>query len=101
MEAKTLQNNKSRTAFLMAVARGRKWQRDIDEGKVRDIKELTEILSLDQSYVSRILRLAHLAPPLIKRVINGTIPENLCISRVRNSISNNWDDQLQEFRVEA
>ena len=61
MEAKTLQNNKSRTAFLMAVARGRKWQRDIDEGKVRDIKELTEILSLDQSYVSRILRLAHLA----------------------------------------
>ena len=72
MEAKTLQNNKSRTAFLMAVARGRKWQRDIDEGKVRDIKELTEILSLDQSYVSRILRLSHLAPPLIERVINGT-----------------------------
>ena len=56
MEAKTLQNNKSRTAFLMAVARGRKWQRDIDEGKVRDIKELTEILQLDHSYVSRILR---------------------------------------------
>ncbi len=93
--------DKSRTAFLMAVARGRKWQRDIDEGKVRDIKELTEILSLDQSYVSRILRLAHLAPPLIERVINGTIPENLCISRVRNTISNIWDDQLQEFRVEA
>ena len=93
--------DKSRTAFLMAVARGRKWQRDIDEGKVRDIKELTEILSLDQSYVSRILRLAHLAPPLIERVINGTIPENLCIRRVRNTISNIWDDQLQEFRVEA
>ena len=46
----------------MAVARGRKWQRDIDEGKVRDIKELTEILQLDHSYVSRVLRLAHLAP---------------------------------------
>ena len=93
--------DKSRTAFLMAVARGRKWQRDIDEGKVRDIKELTEILQLDHSYVSRVLRLAHLAPPLIERVINGTIPENLCISRVRNTISNNWDDQLQEFRIEA
>ncbi len=36
----------------MAVARGRKWQRDIDEGKVRDIKELTEILSLDQRATS-------------------------------------------------
>ena len=50
---------------LLAVARGRKWQRDIDEGKVRDIKELTEILQLDHSYVSRVLRLAHLAQPLI------------------------------------
>ena len=93
--------DKSKTAFLMAVARGRKWQQDIDEGKVRDIKELTEILNLDQSYVSHLLRLAHLAPPLIERVINGTIPENLCISRVRNTISNNWDGQLRGFRVEA
>ena len=101
MEAKTLQNNKSRTAFLMAVARGRKWQRDIDEGKVRDIKELTEILSLDQSYVSRILRLAHLAPPLIEKAINDRMPENLSVARLRKGMSNNWDDQMQEFRVEA
>jgi len=93
--------DKSRTAFLMAVARGRKWQRDIDDGKVRDIKELTEILCLDQSYVSRIQRLSHLAPPLIEKVIQGSMPGKLCISRVRNTISNIWDDQLQEFRVEA
>ena len=77
------------------------WQRDIDDGKVRDIKELTEILCLDQSYVGRILRLAHLAPPLIEKVINDRMPENLSVARLRKGISNNWDDQLQQFRVEA
>ena len=41
---------------MIAVSRGRKWQRDINEGKIRDIRELTEILRLDHSYVSRILR---------------------------------------------
>ena len=93
--------DKSRTAFLMAVARGRKWQRDIDKGKVRDIKELTEILQLDHSYVSRVLRLAHLAPPLIEKVINDRMPENMSVARLRKGMSNNWDDQLQEFRIEA
>lgn len=33
----------------MAVVRGRKWQHNLDEGKVRDIKELTEILATTKS----------------------------------------------------
>ena len=48
-----------------------------------------------------ILRLAHLAPPLIEKVINDRMPENLSVARLRKGMSNNWDDQLQEFRIEA
>ena len=40
-------------------------------------------------------------PPLIEKVINDRMPENMSVARLRKGMSNNWDDQLQEFRIEA
>ena len=79
-----------------------KWQCNIDNGKVRGIKALTKTLCLDQCYVSRILRLLHLTPPLIEKVIQGSIQEKLYISRVENKFSiNGGTTKMQEFHVEA
>ena len=61
----------SRHAFLLAVARGRRWQQFIDAGKVENIKALAAVIGRDFSYVARIIRLSMLAPGIIGRVIDG------------------------------
>lgn len=97
MEAKTLQNNKSRTAFLMAVARGRKWQRDIDEGKFRNSVVLADALGLDKSIVAKILRLRFLSPAIVHRIVTGDIPRSLTLRSLREAIPDIWTEQEEKW----
>jgi len=48
-----------RQAFLLAVARGRRWQQLIDEGKVENIKALAALIGRDFS--------PHFSPDLAKK----------------------------------
>lgn len=89
--------NDSRMAFLTAVARGRRWQQLIDDGKVSDIRELARLIGRDNSYVSRIIRLTTLAPQIIESVINGELPPTLNAARARKTISWHWNEQVKEF----
>lgn len=87
-----------RKAFLLAVARGRAWQRLVDEGRVRDIHALAKAIGRDHSYVSRIMRLATLAPAVIERVIaSQELLPGLNASRARKSVPLLWKEQLREF----
>ena len=87
-----------RKAFLLAVARGRAWQRLVDEGRVRDIHALAKAVGRDHSYVSRIMRLATLAPAIVERAIaSKELPPGLNTSLARKSIPLLWKEQLREF----
>ncbi len=89
--------DRSRQAFLLAVARGRKWQQALDNGTVSDARELASLIGRDSSYVNRIIRLSTLAPEIIERVINGEMPLNLSANRARQAIPDQWSDQVREF----
>ncbi len=90
-----------RKAFLMAVARGRRWQRLVDEGKVHDIRELAQAIGRDNSYVSRIMRLATLSPRIIEAIVDGAeMPPTLNVARARKAIPLLWEEQELEFRTE-
>ena len=87
-----------RKAFLLAVARGRAWQRLVDEGRVRDIHALAKAVGRDHSYVSRIMRLPTLAPAIVERAIaSKELPPGLNTSLARKSIPLLWKEQLREF----
>lgn len=90
-----------RRAFLMAVARGRAWQRLVDEGRVSGIHELAQAIGHDHSYVSRIMRLASLSPRVIDKVIGGgELPPTLNATRARKTIPLLWEEQEREFLAE-
>lgn len=91
------QSGNSRNSFLMAVARGFRWQKAMDTGAIKSIAELASLVGRDKSYVSRIIRLADLAPEVIERVIKDGLPPGLTISRTRKSIPNLWEEQMKEF----
>ena len=97
MEAKTLQNNKSRTALLMAVTRGRKWQKYIDEGKFKNSVALAEAIGQDKSVVAKILRLRFLSPAIVHRIVTGDIPRSLTLKDLRTAFPDVWSEQEERW----
>ena len=84
-----------RQAFLLAVARGRRWQQLIDAGKVENIKALAALIGRDFSYVARIIRLSMLAPEIIGRVIDGECINGLSVALARRTIPDLWSEQKE------
>jgi len=86
-----------RQAFLLAVARGRRWQQLIDAGKVENIKALAALIGRDFSYVARIIRLSMLAPEIIEKVIAGDYFAGLSASLARRAIPDLWSEQVEQL----
>src|SRR3989442_2145020 len=55
---------RSHRSLVVAVARGRCWARGLRRGDFKDTAQIASKFNLSESYVRRILRLAHLAPHL-------------------------------------
>ena len=85
----------SRQAFLLAVARGRRWQKLIDEGNVENVKALAAAIGRDISYVARIIRLAMLAPDIIAGAIAGEDFAGLSVDLARRAIPALWSEQKE------
>jgi hypothetical protein len=57
--------------LVKALARAWRWQRMLDEGVYATVSEIGDAENISKSYVSRILRLALLAPDIIEAILAG------------------------------
>jgi hypothetical protein len=57
--------------LVKALARAWRWQRMLDEGVYSTVSEIGDAENISKSYVSRILRLALLAPDIIEAILGG------------------------------
>ena len=87
----------NRQAFLLALARGRRWQRLIDDGEVGSAKEIAERIGRDVSYVARIIRMADLAPSIVHSIIAGDCPDRLSLDMLKNCLPIDWEEQRRMF----
>lgn len=95
-----LDGDTMREAMLIALARGRAWQRLIDQGVVTSAKALARQLGRDQSYVANIISLCQLSPKIIRSIISGDYPPELSLTSLRNSFPDIWDEQEKIFLPE-
>jgi len=89
--------DKSRNAFLTAVARGRRWQRLMDEGAVASIRDIGQRIGREPSYVARTIRLSNLAPEIIEHVIAHGCPVGLSSNSARKALPELWADQVKQL----
>lgn len=87
----------SREAFLAAVARGRRWQRLMDEGAVTSIRDIGQRIGREPSYVARIIRLSNLAPEIIEHVVAHGCPVGLSANSARKALPELWADQIEQL----
>jgi len=81
-------------ALVRALARGLYWQQLIDAGKVASLTEIAARERLDKPRVTKLLRLARLAPDLVAMIWRGEQPVGLTLERLlRRPLPCDWAAQ--------
>jgi hypothetical protein len=83
--------------LVKALARAWRWQRMLDEGVSASVSEISEAESIGKSYVSRILRLALLAPEIVEEILDGRAEHPLMLEQLERPLPASWVEQRLAF----
>jgi hypothetical protein len=81
--------------LIKALARAWRWQRQLDEGVYATVSEIGDAENISKSYVSRILRLALLAPDVVEAVLEGRSGHALMLERLERPLPASWEQQRE------
>jgi hypothetical protein len=72
---------------------GRGVQRMLDERVYTSVREISDAENISKSYVSRILRLALLAPDIAEVILEGRANHALVLERLERPLPVSWKEQ--------
>jgi hypothetical protein len=78
-----------------ALARAYRWKQKLDDGKYATVSDLAKAERIDESYVTRILRLNLLAPDIVEAALDGRT--QLTVQALAVSASPVWTTQRARF----
>lgn len=84
-------------ALVKTLAQAFHFQQLLDEGRYATVGDLARAKRLDQSFVSRILRLTLLAPDLVEAILNGSQPTAMQRQILLRGMPREWDKQREWF----
>jgi hypothetical protein len=85
--------------LVKALARAWRWQRQLDEGAYSSVSDIGEAEGISKSYVSRILRLALLAPDIMETILAGGADYALTLETLERPLPASWDEQRSALRA--
>jgi hypothetical protein len=83
--------------LVKALARAWRWQRMLDEGFYTSVSEIGDAENISKSYVSRILRLALLAPDIVDAILAGTADLALMLEQLERPLPANWEEHRRRL----
>src|SRR4051812_5029976 len=81
------------SALVKAVVRAHRWRQMIESGKYTSSAELAKAAKVNDSYLSRILRLTLLAPDIIEAILTGRQPRTLQLDELIKPMPVAWEQQ--------
>ena len=82
--------------ILRAIGRAWGWRRRMDAEEFVTIQELAEAVGLAERHVSRQLRLAYLAPEVLKRLICGREASAVSLYDLCFQAGDSWGEQVAQ-----
>ena len=79
--------------LIKALARAWRWQKLLDAGIYTSVSEIGEAEGIDKGYVSRVLRLALLAPNVVEAILEGRVNLTLTLEQLERLPRRRWDEQ--------
>ena len=85
--------------LVKALAWAWRWQRMLDDGVYASVSEIGDAENISKSYVSRILRLALLAPDLVEEILAGTTNQGMVLEQLERPLPVSWDEQRRGLGI--
>ena len=79
--------------LVKALARAWRWQKLLDGGVYASVSDIGDAENISKSYVSRILRLALLAPDIIEVILAGPTDQALMLEQLERPLPAGWEEQ--------
>jgi hypothetical protein len=89
-------HSSTNASLVLTIARAHRWRGLLEQGRYASIRELAKELGVDNSYVSRLLRLSLLAPDIVEAILDGTEPSGLSLGKLYRAPME-WERQRQEL----
>ncbi|WP_300335382.1 hypothetical protein [Accumulibacter sp.] len=87
--------------MIKAVARAFRWQKLLENGTYGCLDEIAKAEKIGPSFVSRVIRLALLAPDIVEAILAGKQPATLTLKDLMQPFPLEWARQRERFGVEA
>jgi hypothetical protein len=87
--------SKIQAPLVQAIVRSRMWNESLDSGRVSCVSALSRKLHLDNSFVTRMLKLSFIAPDITVAILNGEEPDGLSLSKLLKPLPDDWDEQRE------
>ena len=85
------------TALQVALARGHRWLRQIESGKMANIAAIAKVENVDRSYISRMVNLTTLASEIQAAILDETLPHTVSLFDLASDTPLSWE--VQRVRV--
>jgi hypothetical protein len=82
-------------ALVKALARAFRWKRMLDECRYSSVSELADGETINESYVSRVLRLTLLAPEIVEAILDGRHAPELTLPVLMGPVPAGWSEQRE------
>ncbi len=84
-------------ALIKALTRAHRWQERLFTAAAPSTSAIAKEEGVTVRYVSRIMRLAFLAPDIVEAILDGYQPTDLELERLMKGIPVSWDAQRRVF----
>ena len=88
------------SALVKAVVRAHRWRHMLESGEYSCSAELAKAEKVNDSYLSRILRLTLIAPDIIEAILSGRQPSTLQLDDLLKPLPAAWERQRSELGVQ-
>ena len=82
-------------AMVKALARSFRWQAMLENGTCGSLDEIAKAERISASFVSRVIRLALLAPDIVVAILEGRQPAHLTLKDLMGPFPVEWDLQRE------
>jgi hypothetical protein len=76
--------------LVKALARAFRWKRMLESGEFATINELAAHERIAAPFLTRTMRLAHLAPEIVEAILDGQQPRELTLEQMRKPLPLDW-----------
>lgn len=87
------------TTLQAALAKGHRWLRMLEDGKVASLKDIAEKEQIDERYVARFVNLTTLAPDIVAAILDETLPENVTLADLGINPPLVWEEQRRRLGI--